>query len=339
MQSWSVRLRPDVSDFWPSPAWLRRFSRPVRLILRILFIPFFTFAALGYVLACLVFPYMMLKLGLSFSDGTPRAGWFIWAGWVIAVYGVLLAALVMGVVRSARMRVLDLPGLLHAALFVAGYVLAAWLIPGEIGREREDGNQAAQVAWAMRSITESDAVFAIYSQDWGLASPGGVSLVFAAWGDGHVVWSEDRVRGGAPYRCGEVAPEKFATFMSRMESDGVFADSDLAQPRWGPDAEFTTILLRSSDQRLKMESWHELYELSGQAVATSGGVSGLNGGRLEVLKKEPAEYLHYRMVWSEIRSAAFKLIPDSIAPVHGEALMKAGVISWRERSAVDAARP
>jgi hypothetical protein len=52
--------------------------------------------------------------------------------------------------------------------------------------------------------------------------------------------------------------------------------------------------------------------------------------RLAVLRREPAEYLYYRMVWSELRSRAFALLPTTARRVTGEVAVVGGVLSWRE---------
>src|SRR5215211_6076950 len=33
-------------------------------------------------------------------------------------------------------------------------------------------------------------------------------LIVGIWGDGRVVWSDDRVKGGGPYRTARVAPQR-----------------------------------------------------------------------------------------------------------------------------------
>lgn len=80
-----------------------------------------------------------------------------------------------------------------------------------------------------------------------------------------------------------------------------------------------------------MDSWHELSEAGGGVVASSCALTPLfKERRLEVVRKEPSEYLYYRVVWGELRSLAASLIPSQSHPVEGDVLMNGGTIAWRE---------
>ncbi len=183
----------------------------------------------------------------------------------------------------------------------------------------------------IRPITEADTVLAVYVEDWGLASSGAPKLIMAIWGDGHAVWSEDRILGGAPYRSGQVDREKVASLIARLQKEGLFGNKKLARAHFGPDSQFTSILIKSGKQQLNMQSWHELFEDNGKTVATSHGIEALNGRRrVDVLAAEDSEYLHYRLVWAETRLLISSLVPTTSAPRKGQVLMKAGKMLWRE---------
>ena len=183
----------------------------------------------------------------------------------------------------------------------------------------------------LRPISEADGVIAVYQQDWGLASTGEPKLVIAAWSDGTVVWAEDQVEGGPPYRRGSVAPQRVAAVLERLELDGAFDDRRLAQPCLGFDSKFTTLLIKKGKLKLEMNSWHEIFERNGRAIAGSCALFSLpEGKRLSELRKEPAEFLYYRAVWGEIRTLTATLIPAEGKPTSGEAYMRGGVFSWRE---------
>src|SRR5262249_23693310 len=152
-------------------------------------------------------------------------------------------------------------------------------------------------------ITEADAVAAIYREDWGRASTGGPAIILAAWPDGRVVWSGDRLRGGAPYRGGRVDPQRVSALLARFDRDGLFADENLNQAHFGPDSQFITVFVKSGARKVKMRSWHELFEAREGLVVTSHGVASLDDRRrLDVLRQEPADYLFFRLVWSETRA-------------------------------------
>ncbi len=191
---------------------------------------------------------------------------------------------------------------------------------------------AADEEMAARPIEQADSVLAIYPEDWGLGSRGRVpALILAIWPDGHIVWSKDRLKGGAPYYAGQVDPENVSSLLSRLEQDGVFADKTLNDTHFGPDSHFTTLLVRTGKKQLRMQSWHEVFEVNGKTVVGSHGVSGLSGQRrLEALRKEPADYLYYRFVWSETRGKLIDLIPNEGKPVAGSAATTERGLFWRE---------
>jgi len=183
----------------------------------------------------------------------------------------------------------------------------------------------------MRPITEADSVLAVYREDHGLRSTSGPAIILVAWPDGHVVWSGDRLKGGAPYRAGQIEPTKVAALLARFDKDGLFADENLNQAHFGPDSQFISVFIKSGKQQVKMQSWHELFEESGKTVVDHRGVSALEGRRrLDVLRKAPAEYQFFRMVWSETRAKVSDLIPSEGFASAGKPVMSAGVLSWEE---------
>ena len=181
-----------------------------------------------------------------------------------------------------------------------------------------------------RSITEADSVLSVYREDWGRRSSGTPAIILAAWPDGFVVWSQDQQRGGPPYRAGHAEADKIKQLLTRFENDGLFADERLNQAHFGPDSKFLTVFIKSGTQHVKMQSWHELYE-SEKAVVTNAGVAGLNvRRRLDVLSKEPADYLFFRFIWSDTRCKLLELMPSESRTSTGGPLMQAGNLSWQE---------
>jgi hypothetical protein len=182
----------------------------------------------------------------------------------------------------------------------------------------------------VRPITTAKSVIAVYREDCGLGSDGRPAIIFAAWPDGHIVWSDDRIQGGPPYHAAESDPQRFAKLIARFEKDGLFADDKLNQANFGPDSAFIAVLIKSGKRKVQMTSWHELFEADGGLVTSYGAVGSGNGSRLDVLRKEPAAYLFYRMVWSETRTSIATMIPTAGRPTSGSPLMKAGELSWEE---------
>ena len=84
---------------------------------------------------------------------------------------------------------------------------------------------------------------------------------------------------------------------------------------------------------MHMTSWHELYERDGRAVAEASGLVPLDGKRrLDVLRREPAEYLRYRMVWAELRAAIGRLVPGTSRTVDGELVFRSAEAYRQERA-------
>src|SRR5262249_39714631 len=122
-----------------------------------------------------------------------------------------------------------------------------------------------------RPLSEAAEVFAVFTQDWRWGGHDD-NLVMAIWGDGHIVWSENRISGGSPYRSGSLDPKKTQAFLAQMQQGGFFNDKDLADVHFGFDSLFTTILVKHKHKEMRMASWHELAEVDENFVATSYGL-------------------------------------------------------------------
>ena len=161
-------------------------------------------------------------------------------------------------------------------------------------------------------------VVAIYNSDWGLFSTNPEpAVITAVWADGRIVWSG--TNGGAPYLQGSFATNKLDALLSSLDRKGAFTNQALTQPYFGPDSRFTTIAIDDGRRRLKMASWHELFEENTNLVATAHGIEPLAGRSREwVLQRQPSEYRSYRSTWSEIRQAVTAMIPKEGEPYDGD---------------------
>ena len=177
-------------------------------------------------------------------------------------------------------------------------------------------------------LARQDRVFTIYTEAHGLTDSGESTLILAIRKDGQAIWSENRINGGGQYRIGQVEPKKVEALLERLNQDGLFVDKDLLRGHFGPDSSFTTILVESGKQKVKMQSWHELAEANG-GIATEIGLVGGKDSRLAVLKKSSSKYLHYRLVWSELRVQLSDLLPADSRPLNGGHIkMKGGEVFW-----------
>jgi hypothetical protein len=142
--------------------------------------------------------------------------------------------------------------------------------------------------------------------------PNGPQVIFAAWNDGHIVWSDDPLNGGAPCHEGRFDPDRLQQLLTRMERQEAFTDLTLNYHHWGPDASFTALIVADSahDRWLNMCSWHELHERKPTVVVTEHGAEALEGrGRSDVLANLPDAEKRYRQIWSQLRAGLNDLVP------------------------------
>lgn len=181
-----------------------------------------------------------------------------------------------------------------------------------------------------KAIAEAKEVIAIYTNDWGRGSSGGPKVIASVWGDGSMVWSKDSLNGGPPYFTAKLKPDDVAAVFKSIDNAGAFEFPKEQRSHFGPDSQFTTILVRRGGKELKLASWHELYEANGKLIAAAHGLTGLDDRKLiPALAKEPAEYLHFRMTWLELRLAVANLIPKSGNEIAGAPVMLHGELSWQ----------
>jgi len=179
---------------------------------------------------------------------------------------------------------------------------------------------AALLPTAAHAAETNAPALVIYTSGIGLSSAKpGPQFVAALWSDGRIVWSESRVQGAPPYQQGRFPHEKLAALMETLDRQGVFNDKALARAWLGPDSKFTTIAIDDGRRRLKMQSWHELFEQKTNLVATAAGITPLRGQKREdVLQAQPEEYRRFRNTWSEIRQVVAALIPQTGTPYADE---------------------
>ena len=169
----------------------------------------------------------------------------------------------------------------------------------------------AASAGGVRPLTEAKSVFAVYTQDWGLMSDGGVQLILALWDDGTIVWSDDQTRGGPPYRRGRLEGRSLTELLACLERDGRFDDRNLLQSRAAIDSKFTTILARWKGRELQMQLGPEM----------ESAPDGL----------EP-KHQRFLRVWKDVRTRANRLLPAEGVVVEGELVAERGVFTWREKT-------
>ena len=136
--------------------------------------------------------------------------------------------------------------------------------------------------------------------------------VLAAWPDGTLVWSLDRVLGGPPYQVTRVASDAVERAVQSMAADGRF----VSQRYHGPDARRTHMTVDLGPDRIvDAASWHEIAERDPGLVATATGIEPLDGrDRAAVLAAQPEAYRAFRARWDAVKNAAWRLVPEAGRP-------------------------
>lgn len=152
-----------------------------------------------------------------------------------------------------------------------------------------------------RPISESQQVVTVTREDWGLLSDGTSQLILAIWGDGYIVWSEDRIRGGAPYLCGKIAPEQWRRLAHRFVNLGVLHKDCFRTLTMPVDGGFTQIMIRDGERQLTARSDHEptAAQITASEIASTASGTEFRGSPTFV-NFEKSEVID-RMLWSEIR--------------------------------------
>jgi hypothetical protein len=146
---------------------------------------------------------------------------------------------------------------------------------------------------------------------------------FAAWPDGTLVWAENRLLGGSPYKVGHVAPEAVEQVVRGVAVGGKFYD----QRRFAPDARHTNLRMNLGVERIvDVASGHEIAEHDPGLVATATGIEPLDGrSRAAVLAVQPAEYQAFRDRWNAVNDAVWGLCPAAGEPATRATLAR---LSW-----------
>ncbi|MCX7827080.1 MAG: hypothetical protein N2689_16240 [Verrucomicrobiae bacterium] len=96
--------------------------------------PFLLVACIGYVFCLLLFPSMLLGLGLAIAQKQPGIGWCIYAACALLFWTMLYLIQLKGAVRQLRARVIDVEAWTVVLMMSLSYVVAAWYVSYEIGK-------------------------------------------------------------------------------------------------------------------------------------------------------------------------------------------------------------
>ena len=138
-------------------------------------------------------------------------------------------------------------------------------------------------------------------------------VIMVAFLDGRVIWSADRILGGAPYYIADVGEGKVRELLPLLSESVDFDDPALTQPYYPPDGYSTRLsLCASRADSLQMRSRHEVTESETPDVLVDElgrGIPLLGRSQEEVLSQGPESYRRFRKTWSRWQDLFFGLIP------------------------------
>ena len=131
-------------------------------------------------------------------------------------------------------------------------------------------------------------------------------LIVGIWGDGTVVWSDNRRTGGKPYWTGRIPRELVEKLLASLNTVGFFEPTKISG--FGPDASITVIAAQAGDRRQWMGSWHDPPTTRPRAIFSEHGISAVAPG--EPRPKPSADYQRFVEVWAESRRLIESVVPE-----------------------------
>ena len=148
-----------------------------------------------------------------------------------------------------------------------------------------------------------------------------LSVMMVAFADGRVIWSANRVRGGAPYYVAHVGKEKISKLLPLLAESVAFDDQALTRPWYALDSSYTSLsLCASRTNSLQMCTWHDYIESEKPGVVVREGgeeVPLLGRSREAILAQDSESYRRFRQTWSRWKDLCFGLVPSEGERVEG----------------------
>jgi hypothetical protein len=98
--------------------------------------PFWLVACFGFVFCLLLFPSMLLGVGLSAAHYQPGVGWCIYAALALVFWTTAFLIQLSATIRQLRARVLDVEAWTVVLMMSLSYLVAVWYVPYEIAKVR-----------------------------------------------------------------------------------------------------------------------------------------------------------------------------------------------------------
>ncbi|MDP1822472.1 MAG: hypothetical protein Q8L48_04500 [Archangium sp.] len=133
--------------------------------------------------------------------------------------------------------------------------------------------------------------------------------ILLLWEDGRVLWAEDALNGGPPFRSGFVTPARVTAVLKRFEGRLTSHES------LGPDSSYGALVLRhGKGEYVSMKSWHPR-DPNSKTIATSTGLQARDGrDPAAVLAADTAAYQAFRRLWQELEDELFLVARTAADP-------------------------
>jgi hypothetical protein len=136
-------------------------------------------------------------------------------------------------------------------------------------------------------------------------------LSIALWQDGTICWSENRSRGGAPYRTARLEAARVEELRSTICTK---LGPEPARGRFYavPDASVTEIAVQCGEGVLTLASCIDVFESGGHVIATDHGIEPLaDRDRESVLARQSPALREFRALWRECVDRIWSAVPDT----------------------------
>lgn len=174
-------------------------------------------------------------------------------------------------------------------------------------------------------VSTAKSILSIYVLEGWVWNPRGPQLVLAAWDNGRVIWSENRVTGGAPYWTSQIDQKRITELFTRICNEGFFDERELNCLRVPYDSGSTVLLARTGKKQIRMRSAHETYPNDGHLSFRSKSPAG----RWQNATGNDARYFG---AWDELRRTLNSVIPTNGTQIDGKLFHEGGEVFWIESS-------
>ena len=144
-------------------------------------------------------------------------------------------------------------------------------------------------------------------------------VVLAVWPNGRIIWSDDTILGGAPYREATISAESINQLELDLQALGTFT-SVHSVATWGTYGVVSSSMvgLFANGDHFEMTSDHAIYEHQFPGRVNTPRSVALNGRtRATALAEEASpDYQTFRAEWDQLYGRLLELVPETNEKYH-----------------------